>query len=175
MTIHTLHTPPAWSNGALRLYHGTIESHANSIMNNGVDISKGNPLTDFGTAFYTTTIKKQAETWAWNHSQLKSEKPFVVCFDLDRDLMASLESLSFVCCERDIDDFWGFVFHCRNGGVDHNRNLSPKGVYDLVIGPVSAFWRQKLALYGCDQLSFHSKDAEDVINKSPRSKYEVVP
>lgn len=40
--------------------------------------------------------------------------------------------------------------------------------YDLVYGPVAAFWNQRMTIADADQISFHTTKAEAVLNKSLR-------
>ena len=47
----------------IEVYHGTSHAGANSIRQNGIDITFTRPDTDFGQGFYTTTDRKQAEDW----------------------------------------------------------------------------------------------------------------
>ena len=61
-------TPISWTNQPLRVYHGTVDIHAGSVLSR-VDPSQGRPTTDFGQGFYTTTVLRQAEAWAWQLTQ----------------------------------------------------------------------------------------------------------
>ncbi len=160
-------TPSHWTNQFLTLYHGTLEIHVQSILN-GVDVNRGRPYTDFGRGFYTTTVERQARTWASQLSQQKrATQPAVIRFDVDRDALAQLDCLCFVRGSFDFDDFWSFVFHCRMKGGNHARATN-QGWYDAVIGPVTASWRQRLTIYDIDQVSFHTHRAANLLNNSPR-------
>lgn len=164
---HALTMPPIWCNQDLMLYHGTLDQHEASILN-AIDPDKGKPNADFGTGFYTTTVRRQAESWAWQLSvRNPGSSPAVFSLHLKRDELAKLESLWFVRGSFDATDFWSVVFHCRQGG-DHQR---PEGWYDVVIGPVAAFWRQRLVIYDADQVSFHTTAAADLLNN--RSKTTI--
>jgi hypothetical protein len=92
----------------------------------------------------------------------------VVGVDVDRDQLARLDHLAFVRGEPEAEDYWSFVIHCRSGAPDHGRAAHPSRFYDVVIGPVSAFWQQRLAIAGSDQISFHTDAAERVLNSSER-------
>lgn len=163
-------TPPVWSNQDVVLYHGTLDSFADSIAGSGVSTPSGNPLArpdvDFGAGFYTTTLKRQAEAWA--HVKVAgagSAGPGVVEFTIGRDSLAALDCLFFARGEFDAVDFWSLVFYCRSGQPAHGRPASIKnGWYDVVVGPVAAFWRQRVALQGYDQISFHTDDAAKLLN-----------
>src|SRR6266545_2112421 len=109
-------SPSSWTNQLLTLYHGTVDAYVQSILG-GVNISQGRSHTDFGQGFYTTTIERQALSWAWQLSQrLPRTLPAVIRFDVSRDDLADLECLWFVRGSFDADDFWSLVFHCRTGG-----------------------------------------------------------
>lgn len=162
-------TPSSWSNQAITLFHGTLAGSADSIVQNGVLLTGANPDADFGLGFYTTTLRRQAEAWAYVKvaeaaAGGQSVAPGVVGFTVERDDLARLDSLWFVRGEFDADDFWSLVFHCRTGGAGHGRGTK-NDFYDVVVGPVAAFWRQRVALQGYDQISFHTCKAVDVLNK----------
>ena len=54
--------------------------------------------------------------------------------------------------------------------TDHGRPASQGPYYDLVYGPVAAFWNQRMSIADADQLSFHTAAAEAVLNKSVRKR-----
>jgi hypothetical protein len=66
----------------------------------------------------------------------------------------------------DNEDFWSLVQHCRQSKPkapnDHKR--PPTGWYDLVMGPVAAFWDQRVAMVEADQVSFHTKAGIDILD-----------
>lgn len=158
--------PPVWANGRLTLYHGTLWTHAQAIQASGtINPALGRPGTDFGPGFYTTTSKRQARSWAW---QLASQTGpgvagGVVTLEADRDRLAQLESLGFIRDDYHADDFWSLIFHCRLGATHHARS-GAQPVFDVVYGPVAAFWTQRMAITGADQISFHTPAAAAVLN-----------
>lgn len=156
--------PPFWTNQPVRLYHGTIDPHARTISSSGVRISFGRVGADFGPGFYTTTIERQARSWAWQLAGHHRGTARIVYADVDREALTRLDCLAFVRGDFDADDFWSLVVHCRRGGTDHARLLAGKRRYDMVIGPVAAIWRQRLLIAGADQISFHTSAAEAVLN-----------
>ena len=157
--------PISWTSQPLTLYHGTVDTHVPSILK-GVNVNRGLPNTDFGRGFYTTTVERQALSWAWQLSlRLPGTHPGIIRYDVDRDSLANLECLWFVRGSFDADDFWSLVFHCRTGGSNHGSTTSP-GWYDVAIGPVAASWRQRLTIYDADQVSFHTDCAAKVLNNS---------
>lgn len=164
-----LYPPPPWTNGPVRLYHGTLETYANSIVAGGVTVGAAGLRTDFGPGFYTTTLERQARTWAVEVAdEYPGSRPAVVVIDVDREALASLKTLAFVRGDFDAQDFWSLVVHCRTGATDHARRGRPR-MYDVVVGPVASFWRQRLAIQGADQISFHTRAAAAVLNLSARS------
>jgi len=126
----------------------------------GINLASSRPLADFGRGFYTTTYLDQAKNWANNRCR-NLRNPVVgifqlprrvlatvIRFEVDRDLLARLQTLSFV---REGPDYWDLVQHCRQGRGDHRST----GNYDVVFGPVS-LWPQTLVIKDCDQISFHT-------------------
>ena len=163
----TLWNPPAaWTNQPIRIYHGTTDVHADAILQAGVRISNGQLRRDFGPGFYTTTLREQAEHWAWELSSRSADAaPAVLELTLDRDALGELETLAFVRGEREAEDFWSLVTHCRAGAADHVRR-GDEARYDVVIGPVAAFWKQRVAMLGADQISFHTQRAQRLLNSA---------
>lgn len=162
-----LDPPPRWTNAPVRLYHGTSERDARAIVAGEVNVA-GRDRTDFGPGFYTTTLERQARTWADQRVGSRARiRASVVAIDVDREALASLQVLAFVRGDYDAVDFWSFVVHCRTGAADHGRSAA-HGPYDVVFGPVSAMWAQRLAIQGVDQVSFHTRAAERVLNSSRR-------
>jgi hypothetical protein len=164
--------PPAWTNQRITLYHGTVLSTAQTILSSGIKLSRSSRFSDFGRGFYTTTLLGQAESWAWSVSRQRSgSEPAVIRFEVDRDAVARLDSLWFVHGGRDADEFWSLVHHCRAGGRAHGRTKK-QGWYDVVVGPVAAFWLQRLAIHDADQISFHTHRAVRLLDGSDQ---QIVP
>jgi len=71
-----------------------------------------------------------------------------------------LKSLSFVVGDYYNEDFWSLVQHCRQCTAQAKCNHKPpkSGLYDLISGPVAAFWDQRVAMDDADQFSFHTED-----------------
>lgn len=164
-----LFPPESWTNPVVRLYHGTLVSRAASIVADGIQVSAGRTQTDFGPGFYTTTLERQAQSWAYQAAQrISGETAAVIMIEADRDELANLHTLAFVRGDFDAEDYWSFVVHCRSGARDHRCAGHSGGLYDLVIGPVASFWQQRTTIAGSDQISFHTLAAETVLNSSPR-------
>lgn len=160
--------PSTWVNQKLPLFHGTTNVEVPSILT-GINLANARTSTDFGKGFYTTTVERQALSWAWQLSQQRpGTVPAVIQFDVDRDSLAKLDCIWFVRGSYDAHDFWSVVFHCRSGRAAHRR-VANQGWYDVVIGPVAASWRQRLTIYDADQVSFHSGSAVRLLdNSQPR-------
>jgi hypothetical protein len=81
----------------------------------------------------------------------------VLSFEIDRDLLAVLDTLAFV---RPINDFWDLVQDCRGMFPPHQRR-GQQASYDVVYGPVT-LWPQRLVIQDCDQISFHTQRSRAV-------------
>jgi hypothetical protein len=156
-----------WNNAPLILYHSTLAIHAKSIEEK-VDLSKVDPISDFGKGFYTTTSKQQAKVYSKlliRKNDDKKVETAIVEFTVDRNLIASLESLSFVRMAKDANDFWNLVEACRKRGQSHKEN---QAWYDLVIGPVASAFQKRIAWSDYDQVSFHTERAVEILNQSKK-------
>ena len=126
--------PQVWSNQHIVLYHGTIDTFVTAIVNGPIQTSKGKTHTDFGPGFYTTTLKRQAHTWA---AQIAASRPgaraAVVELQISRSDLATLETLAFVRGDFYADDFWSLVHYCRMGATDHLRASNPPSFYDCLL------------------------------------------
>ena len=95
-------------------------------------------------------------------------------FRLSRISLSRLESLAFVLGDFDNEDYWSLVHHCRSSTIrnlKHHLHPDPgrQGWYDTIIGPVAAFWQQRVAMPDADQISFHTTAAADLLNGLIRS------
>jgi len=176
-------SPWSWTNQDLTLYHGTLEHHVKMIKSR-VDVTLGNPLTDFGRGFYTTTSRRQARSWAWQLAvdynvkqspHTPAATPVVIRYRVSRDDLAGLECLTFVRGDFHAEDYWSLVHHCRSGNPGHARPAPPAADdwYDVVAGPVAAVWRTRLAVLNADQYSFHTQAGADVLDASKKRVEEV--
>jgi hypothetical protein len=121
-----------------------------------------------------TTLLRQARTWAEDIAARKSTtasaiKSAVIEITVAREDLAALESIAFARGDFHADDFWSLVHHCRKGATDHGRS-APNRYYDVVYGPVAAFWNQRMIIADGDQISFHTLAAQVVLNKSTRKR-----
>lgn len=165
---------PQWTNPAIVLYHGTLASSATAIVGGGVDISRGNPNTDFGRGFYTTTLLSQAEEWAETVGVSEGKPHAIVMLTLDRLALRSLRTLGFVRGALDATDYWSFVAHCRG---KHQNSPRTHQHYDVVYGPVARSWRGRgnsEVFPDYDQISFHSSAAQKILCDANDCKVEVM-
>jgi hypothetical protein len=161
--------PKPWLNQDIVVYHGTVDTFAAMIVSGPIRVSFGKPNTDFGPVFYTTTLKRQAQMWAAQTSASRpGTAPAVIEITVHRTALAGLDTLAFVRGDFYADDYWSLIHYCRKGALDHHR--SPPGSYDIVYGPVAAFWNQRMMVADADQISFHTLSAEKVLNSSPRKR-----
>lgn len=130
----------------MKLYHGTISTGAENIINNGIKLDHGKPKVDSGQGFYTTpsfnfamstAINKANKTNAYNR-QL-NVKPYVLTYDFDfKKAKKNCNVLSF--SEADIK--WAqFIINNRNGFDymdsinSHFHNIYHN--YDIVQGSIA--------------------------------------
>lgn len=138
----------------LKLYHGTDAASATAIRTYGIKLSEARAHTDFGPGFYMTSIGYQAKTWAMGAS------PDLVEIDVSRYDFHPFKVLHFTIAD---DSYWEFVKHCRMEDSPHHR-CGNESRYDIVIGPVTRDWRDRLIHQGYDQFSFHTDVAVDWLN-----------
>ena len=129
----------------MKLYHGTISLGAESIIKNGINLSKGKPKVDFGQGFYTTpsfnfakntAINKARKTNSYNNIYVE---PYVLTYEFDyAKAKMNCNILSFI----DTDDKWAqFIINNRNGFEYMNvvgsyfHNIKHK--YDIVQGSIA--------------------------------------
>lgn len=152
------------------LWHGCTVNDKVKI-ENGIDLGRCRPDSDFGRGFYTTTLERQARQWAWNRfygdsSNNSGNQPVVLHFRVARRSLAELLFLSFVVGDFANDDYWSLVQHCRQSTPNDVRDhKGPRqGWYDTVSGPVAAYWEQRATMDDSDQVSFHTTQAIQLLN-----------
>jgi hypothetical protein len=155
---------PQWSNQDLDLFHGTILSHAQTIIQSGVDVTKSRSDCDFGTGFYCTTAERLARRRALDKSAAIGQPPAIVHLKVPRSLLANLSTLSFVRGERDALDFWSVVHFFRNGAAQLTGiTLATLFPYDVAFGPI-VLWKTQQPMSRSDQVSFHTEAAQQLLN-----------
>jgi hypothetical protein len=179
-----LNPPSPWDvyAGHVVLWHGCVKQNADAIVANGVDPTRGRPDHDFGRGLYTTTVRWQAESWAWkqfnqsaSHDR-RGRRPVVLRFRVPLRQLVGPDILPFVVGNRTDDRFWSLVHHCRvSTETDvrthrHPGRTPPDDWYDVVCGPVAAIWEQRLLLNTeTDQYSFHTTAAATILTALIRS------
>src|SRR5437016_6193269 len=127
-----IYPPPAWTSRDIVLYHGTLNLHAAATATGTIRVSLGKPHTDFGPGFYTTTLLRQARTWAAQNAALHpGTSAAVIEIVIPRNHLAHLETLAFVRGDFHADDYWSLIHYCRKGAQDHGRTGQNKH-YDVV-------------------------------------------
>lgn len=164
-TIKLLNPAPTWTknrSGFITLWHGCTANDAAKIKT-GISLTAGSIYTDFGQGFYVTTLERQARQWAWNRyyglpPAQQTGGPVILRFRVSRAALGKLQSLHFVLGDYNSEDYWSLVQHCRNGKTHHPDHPDPKKIfwYEMVSGPVAAFWQQRVAMVDADQVSFHT-------------------
>jgi len=162
---------PHWNNPRITLYHGTVQTSAQAILRNGIDVACGNPNADFGPGFYTTTNRTQAQERSMFLAAVRTHaKPALVQLTIDRFALRELRSLVFV---GETVDFWSFVATCRDSSIPNKVRTD----YDVVYGPVAKKWFGvgKSAVHnGWDQISFHGASGSKLIQNERCCKVEVL-
>ncbi len=185
-----LNAPPDWKtlSSTLTLWHGCTSEDAKRILTPPyIDLSKSRPDADYGRGFYTTTIERQARHWAWQKYYAVQEaeqggenSPMIVGFRIPRERLAALNALYFVVNDYNDDVLWSLIHHCRKSTadsvLDHLHPTRSPAWYDVVAGPIAANWRQRTAIAGADQISFHTDAALAVIIDATIGKqYRTIP
>lgn len=161
---------PIWNNQDVVYFHGTTKRHADAILREGIDPARGDPNTDFGRGFYTTTNMDQAEEWAQARAADNDDIPVVLKLSVNRGALARLRNLSFV---RPTEDYWSLVERCR----DRKDAPYPTGEhYDVISGPVAKRWFGSESFtihFGYDQTSFHGDASKAFLNDFKLCRVEV--
>lgn len=117
----------------MKLYHGSntgIES---------INLAMCRPYKDFGTGFYLTDIKEQAERMAVRVSRIYGGKPIVNIFEIQDDfrLLSDINVKDFG--EQTTEEWARFVMNNRNPKFVDRKDLlcNQDNKYDVVIGPVA--------------------------------------
>lgn len=125
------------------VYHGTDSISAKNILENGIDLRRGNKSVDNGAGFYTTPnltfAMQRARTAAVRVSGFHTDEavePVVLEIELDMDAAASLRVREFKNCTYEWREFvfynrlgWRFLRKWKIGSENHNLDKK----YDLVI------------------------------------------
>lgn len=93
------------------LYHGTSESDARDIIENGINVFVGKKRVDFGQGFYMTPDKGTATRWAIRKSQY--ERPALV--GVNYDFEAAVNDLKSLQFDRPSIEWAQFIMNNRCG------------------------------------------------------------
>lgn len=130
----------------MKLYHGTISTGAENIINNGIKLEHGKPKVDFGQGFYTTpsfnfamstAINKANKTNAYNFQTYV--EPYVLTYQFDQE---KANKYCNVLNFNKTNIKWAqFIINNRNGynymnkARTHFHNIGHK--YDIVKGAIA--------------------------------------
>ena len=92
-------------------------------------ILKSGRMLDFGTGFYTTSNKEQAERWARLVANKRKTDDYVIT-EYDFDFNAAAKELSIISFDKADEAWLDFVCINRSG-------RKPSEFYDIAIGPVA--------------------------------------
>lgn len=117
----------------MKLYHGS------NIQIDSINLAMCRPYKDFGTGFYLTDMKEQAEKMAVRVSKIYGGTPILNVFDIQDDfkLLPDIRIKDFG--EQTTEDWAKFVMNNRNRAfVDIKDALCNRdNKYDIVIGSVA--------------------------------------
>lgn len=117
----------------MKLYHGSntkIES---------INLGMCRPYKDFGTGFYLTDKKEQAEKMAVRVSKIYGGTPELNAFEIQDDFK-TLNYLSIKDFGEQTTEEWArFVMNNRNKAFENSEDMlrNRDNKYDVVIGPVA--------------------------------------
>ena len=104
----------------MKVYHGSemIIKHPNTL--------HSHRALDFGSGFYVTTVREQAERWALRKADLSGNKAWLNTYEMS----AETDSLIVKDFGDDLSEWIDFVLQCRAGNDAFRQ-------YDLIIGKVA--------------------------------------
>lgn len=136
---------------------------------------------DFGKGFYVTTVKKQAERWAFRKAEMTFSSTGIVNVYQMKDILPGISVKSF---PDDLNEWIDFVCACRDGSLIYKEYDMIKGkvaddqVYRVVNLYRTGVWDKKRAIEEMkpydiyDQIAFISQKAIDALLVF-QSSYEV--
>ena len=141
----------------LTVYHGSYQPVERP------EIRKGRNTKDFGTGFYCTMIKEQAQRWAKRY-----DTKVVSIYEVNLNFDLKIKEFKSMT-----EEWLDFIISCRSGQAHQ---------YDIVEGPMaddtiynylqnyldgkisrSAFWELVKFKYPTHQISFHTVSALDTL------------
>ena len=157
------------------VYYGTTEVIEKP------DICHSYRNLDFGKGFYVTTVKKQAERWAYRKAEMTFVPKGIVNIYRMKDVPSDFLVKDF---PDDLDEWIDFVCSCRDGGQAYKDYDIIKGkvandqVYRVVNFYRIGIWDKQRAIMEMkpyeiyDQIAFISQKAIDSL-LTFQSSYEV--
>ena len=117
----------------MKLYHGS------NTKIDSINLAMCRPYKDFGTGFYLTDMKEQAERMAVRVSQIYGGTAILNVFDIQDDFK-TLQGIKIKDFGEQTTEEWArFVMNNRNRFFDDKRDklCNHDNKYDIVIGPVA--------------------------------------
>ncbi|MBQ6504922.1 MAG: DUF3990 domain-containing protein [Flexilinea sp.] len=157
------------------IYHGT------TMIIKSPDVFHSYRNLDFGKGFYVTTVKKQAERWAFRKAEMTFSSTGIVNVYQMKDILPGISVKSF---PDDLNEWIDFVCACRDGSLIYKEYDMIKGkvaddqVYRVVNLYRTGVWDKKRAIEEMkpydiyDQIAFISQKAIDALLVF-QSSYEV--
>lgn len=111
-------------------YNGKEIYHGGVYVVTDIDLNKSKSGSDFGVAFYMTTSKSQAESWAlskYKRSNAKEKQAIVNVYEI-----STFDDLNCLIFSEANEDWLDFIVENR---INYSRINTHK--YDVVIGPVA--------------------------------------
>ena len=117
----------------MKLYHGS------NTRINSINLAMCRPYKDFGTGFYLTDKKEQAERMAARVSRIYGGTPVLNVFEIQDDFKSLTEINIKDFGEQTTEEWARFVMNNRNQKFDNIRDIlcNRDNKYDIVIGPVA--------------------------------------
>lgn len=157
------------------VYHGT------TLVIEKPDVLHSYHDLDFGKGFYVTTVKKQAERWAYRKAEITSSSKGIVNIYEMKDIPSDISLKYF---PDDLSEWIDFVCACRDGSLIYKEYDIIKGkvaddqVYRVVNLYRTGVWDKNRAIEEMkpydiyDQIAFISQKAIDALIIF-QSSYEV--
>src|SRR5690349_635253 len=122
--------PPPWDGEWVTLYHGTLETFADSLLG-GVDLRYAHAGRGLGRGLYAPALEGPGSGWAVRPSRGSFGLAGGVCLPVSLDGLGPLYNPAFGICDRlQAERPRGFVLHCRQNGSPHCPSTNG-GLYDL--------------------------------------------
>jgi hypothetical protein len=142
-------------------YHGTDHKSAISILEDGIDLTKGKRTCDFshGKGFYLNNKYQEARNWAFRIRNIKQEVQLF--FKLPKEVIDNFRQDSINLCEE--EDEWNRIV----GNFSFTKEMRPR--ISFIEGPIASVvvhgsLNIKGPIEGSYQLCLHSDDLADAFH-----------